>query len=73
MNISRTSHLHIMTTSYEKSINHIIEMYKKIKKNVYLADLAWHSDVDDYDCDVDLDWDRLDCCCSSVYQHSVLM
>ena len=26
MNISRTSHLHIMTTSYEKSINHLIEM-----------------------------------------------
>ena len=48
-------------------------MRQKLNIKNYLADLAWHSDVDDYDCDVDLDWDRLDCCCSSVYQRSGLM
>lgn len=64
-----------MTTSYEKSINHLIEMFNsKLNNGMNIhPDLAWHSDVGDYDCDVDLGWDRLDCCCSSVYQRSVLM
>jgi hypothetical protein len=53
-----------MTAGNVKSINH-----KELKHYYYLADLVWHFDVDDYGCDVDSDWDRLDYCCSSGYQH----
>jgi hypothetical protein len=53
-----------MTMEEGKSINH-----KILKYNHYLEDSAWHFDVDDYDCDVCLGWDKLDYCCSSGYQH----
>lgn len=52
-----------MTMEEGKSINH-----KILKYNHYLEDSAWHFDVDDYDCDVCLGWDKLDYCCSSGYQ-----